>query len=61
MLTAKEDSTLTGVGSGTPMGDLLRRYWYPIAAAEQLEGNPVKAVTLLGESLVLHRATRRRC
>lgn len=55
MLTAQEDSTLTGVGSGTPMGDLLRRYWYPIAAAEQLEDKPIKAVTLLGESLVLYR------
>lgn len=55
MLTAQEDSTLTGVGRGTPMGDLLRRYWYPIAAEEQLEENPVKAVKLLGESLVLYR------
>jgi len=28
---------LTKTGAGTPMGDLLRRYWWPIAGASELE------------------------
>ncbi|HEY3118955.1 MAG TPA: Rieske 2Fe-2S domain-containing protein, partial [Chloroflexota bacterium] len=55
MLSAEENERLTQVGPGTPMGRLLRRYWHPIAAQTQLEKEPVKAVTLLGESLVLYR------
>jgi 5,5'-dehydrodivanillate O-demethylase len=37
------------------MGKLLRRYWQPIAASAELDDNPVKAVKLLGASLVLDR------
>ena len=46
---------LTEVGRGTPMGELLRRYWQPIAGASELESNPVKDIRLLGENLVLYR------
>jgi 5,5'-dehydrodivanillate O-demethylase len=55
MVTAEENKLLTQVGPGTPGGELLRRYWYPIAAAGELDENPVKTVTLLGEELVLYR------
>ncbi|HEY7465960.1 MAG TPA: aromatic ring-hydroxylating dioxygenase subunit alpha, partial [Dehalococcoidia bacterium] len=55
MLTAEENETLTRVGPETPMGRLLRWYWHPIAAASQLDENPVRSVKLLGESLVLYR------
>ncbi len=55
MVTAEENMLLTQVGAGTPGGELLRRYWYPIAAVAELDENPVKAVKLLGESLVLYR------
>ena len=55
MLTAEEDERLTRVGLGTPMGNLLRRYWHPIAAGTQLDENPVKAVRLLGEDLTLFK------
>ena len=55
MLTVKENERLTRVGPGTPMGELLRRYWQPIAAAVELDDNPVRPVKLLGESLVLYR------
>ena len=55
MVTAEENKLLTEVGPGTPAGELLRRYWYPIAAVAELDENPVKAVKLLGESLVLYR------
>jgi 5,5'-dehydrodivanillate O-demethylase len=37
------------------MGELMRRYWQPIAASVELDDDPVKHVTLLGESLVLYR------
>ena len=55
MLTAEENERLTRVGPGTPMGELMRRYWQPIAAAAELNEHPVKHVKLLGESLVLYR------
>jgi 5,5'-dehydrodivanillate O-demethylase len=37
MLTAEQNAELTRVGPGTPMGGLLRRYWYPVAFTRQLE------------------------
>ena len=46
---------LTRVGRGTPMGELLRRYWHPIAGASELADNPIKAVRLMGEDLVLYQ------
>src|SRR5947209_8154019 len=52
MLTAEENEKLTKVGAGTAMGNLLRRYWHPIAAATQLDENPVKRVRLLGAPLL---------
>ena len=47
---------LTRVGPGTPMGELLRRYWYPVAATCELDDRPTKKVRLLGEDLVLFRS-----
>jgi len=55
MLTEAQNEQLTRVGPGTPMGDLLRRYWMPIAGASELDENPVKAMRLFGEDLVLYR------
>jgi 5,5'-dehydrodivanillate O-demethylase len=55
MLTAHENETLTRVGPGTPMGGLLRRYWYPVAALAELEGRWTHRVRLLGEDLVLFK------
>jgi 5,5'-dehydrodivanillate O-demethylase len=56
MLSQAENETLTRVGPGTPAGELLRRYWHPVAvAAELCEVNPTKAVTVLGEKLVVFR------
>jgi 5,5'-dehydrodivanillate O-demethylase len=37
------------------MGELLRRYWHPIAAVAELEENPIKPIRLLGEDLVLYK------
>ena len=56
MLTSEENEMLTRVGPGTPGGELLRRYWHPIAVASELtEENPTKFVRILGEDLVLFR------
>lgn len=54
MLTPEENEMLTRVGPGTPAGELLRRYWHPVAIAAELpEDNPVKFVRILCEDLVL--------
>ena len=58
MLSAAQNRTLTQVGPGTEMGELLRRYWMPIAAVAELEDTPTKPVRLLGEDLVLYRDRR---
>ena len=55
MLSAEKNKTLTQVGPGTPMGDYLRRYWHPIGGASELDTNPIKAMRLLGEDLVLYK------
>ena len=46
---------LTRTGAGTPMGDLLRHYWWPIAGASELEQPGTLPVRLMGEDLVLTR------
>src|SRR5919206_1170859 len=55
MLTKEENERLTQTGHGTPMGNLLRRYWHPVATSVELEAEPVLAVRLLGENLALYR------
>jgi 5,5'-dehydrodivanillate O-demethylase len=55
MLSQEENQTLTEVGPGTPMGDLLRRYWHPVAAAGELEERPTRPVRILGEDLVVYK------
>jgi 5,5'-dehydrodivanillate O-demethylase len=54
-LNEEQNRLLTRIGPGTPMGDLLRRYWQPVAALDEMERAPVKALRLLGEDLVLYR------
>ena len=56
MLNLEEQDLLTRVGPGTSGGDLLRRYWHPIALAAQLESDPNPIpVKVMGENLVLFR------
>jgi phthalate 4,5-dioxygenase len=57
VLSKEDNETLTRVGPGTLMGNLLRRYWTPALLAEELPdagGSPVR-VRLLGEDLVAFR------
>ncbi|MGA2396033.1 MAG: Rieske 2Fe-2S domain-containing protein [Candidatus Lustribacter sp.] len=53
--THEQNERLTRVGPGTPMGNMLRRYWQPIAVAVELSATPVKRVRVLGEDLTLYR------
>ena len=55
MLSEERNRLLSHVGPGTPMGDLMRRYWMPIAGVSELETNPVTPVRIMGEDLVLYR------
>jgi nitrite reductase/ring-hydroxylating ferredoxin subunit len=48
------DAELTRVGPGTPCGGYLRRFWQPIALAEEVKDLPL-AIRVLGEDLVLFR------
>ncbi len=50
-----DNELLTRVGPGTPCGNMLRRYWWPIMVTEHLGKGP-QLVKLLGEEFVLFRA-----
>ena len=54
MMTPEENERLTRVGPGTPAGEMLRRYWWPIWFSELVADKPVP-VRLLGEDLVAFR------
>ncbi|MES2976305.1 MAG: Rieske 2Fe-2S domain-containing protein [Pseudomonadota bacterium] len=51
--TSRDD--LARVGRGTPMGELLRRYWHPVGMAADAGSTP-RQVTVLGEELILFRS-----
>jgi len=56
MISRQENQLLTQTNAGTPCGELLRRYWQPVALSEELkpDGAPL-AVTLMGEELAIFR------
>src|SRR5919108_3959811 len=56
MMPTEENELLTQTNRGKPAGELLRRYWQPVALSEELPsgGAPLK-VKILGEDLVLFR------
>jgi 5,5'-dehydrodivanillate O-demethylase len=55
VLKKEENERFTRVGPGTPGGEMLRRYWWPVAFADELKGPRPKKVRLLGEDFVLFR------
>ncbi|MFN0148699.1 MAG: Rieske 2Fe-2S domain-containing protein [Dehalococcoidia bacterium] len=62
MLSLHDNELLTRTAAGTPMGDLLRRFWVPALLSQEVpeaDGPPVR-VTLLGEDLVAFRQSDRR-
>jgi len=48
---------LAQVGPGTPYGEVLRRYWQPIAKVEDATTRPI-SVRVLGEELILFRTRK---
>ena len=55
MLSREENEHFTRVGPGTPCGELLRRYWWPIGFTDEVKGPRPQKVRLLGEDFVLFR------
>ena len=49
-----EDAELTHVGPGTPCGEYMRRFWWPVCLSEQVSDLP-HAIRILGEDLVAFR------
>ena len=47
-------AALTEVGRGTPMGELMRRYWHPVGLVSHATATP-REVRVLGEDLILFR------
>lgn len=59
MLSKEDNELLTRVGPGTPMGNLMRRYWVPALLTWEVPEPdcPPVEVRLLGEDLVVFRQT----
>ena len=55
MLDQATNHLLTQTGPGTRMGDLLRRYWMPIAGTSEFDEISIKPIRLLGEDLTLYK------
>lgn len=57
MLPKEQNELLTRTGPGTPMGQLIRRYWIPALLSEEIPepDSPPVQVRLLGEELVAFR------
>ena len=53
-IVPKEDPRLTHVSLGTPMGELMRRYWQPVCMSSELTELP-KFLKILNEELVAYR------
>ena len=62
MLSAEDNRVLTQSGSGTLMGELLRRFWLPVLLSEELPepDGPPKKIVVMGEPLLGFRDTRGR-
>ncbi|HTE84576.1 MAG TPA: Rieske 2Fe-2S domain-containing protein [Dehalococcoidia bacterium] len=62
MLPVEQNELISQIGTGTPAGELLRRYWMPALLSRELpdpDGPPVR-VKLLGEELIAFRDTQGR-
>jgi phenylpropionate dioxygenase-like ring-hydroxylating dioxygenase large terminal subunit len=58
MLTKEQNQLLTQTDRGTGAGELMRRYWQPVALSSDLTQDAPIPVRLLGEDLVLFRDER---
>ena len=57
MLTKEENDLLTQTDPGTPMGNLLRRFWLPVMLSEELvsPGCPPIRLRVMGEDLIAYK------
>lgn len=56
MLSREENQLLTSIEGDSPGGQLLRRYWQPVAVATELtQEKSIKRVRVFGENLVVYR------
>jgi 5,5'-dehydrodivanillate O-demethylase len=55
MLRVEQGERLTRVGAGSPMGELMWRYWQLFLPVAMLDEDLVRSVRLLGEGLVCCR------
>jgi phenylpropionate dioxygenase-like ring-hydroxylating dioxygenase large terminal subunit len=55
MLNKEQNDLITLTNAGTPGGDLMRRYWQPVALSEELTADTPVPTRILGEDLVLFR------
>lgn len=56
MMSQEQNDKITRVGPGSAAGQLMRKYWQPVALTDELPAErPIKAVRLLGENFVLFR------
>jgi phenylpropionate dioxygenase-like ring-hydroxylating dioxygenase large terminal subunit len=62
MLSREDNELLTHSGTGTPMGELLRRFWMPALLSAELpeRDGPPKKIKILGEDLLAFRDTNGR-
>ncbi len=59
MLSREDNEIVTNTNKGTPMGELFRRFWLPVALSSELPGPdsiPLR-VKMLGEDLIAFRNT----
>src|SRR5918998_6120570 len=59
MLSKEDNELATNTNRGTPMGELFRRFWLPVALSSELPGpdcTPLR-VRILGEDLIAFRDT----
>jgi len=55
MLSKEQNDLITLTGPGTPGGEMMRRYWHPVALSEELEADVPLPLTIMSEELVLFR------
>ncbi len=62
MLSKEDNDLVTRTDPGTPMGDLIRRYWIPALLSEEIPAPdcPPARVRIMGEELVAFRDTQGR-
>ena len=67
-MKAEQNERITRIGPGTPCGELMRRYWQPVALVDEFDPQldarmalrPLKAVRLLGQDFILFQDDQQR-